>query len=364
MDRSESVRRLAWLDEPAFGRVGQTARDELPTYSDLLLLVVVDDDTRSDGRLAIRMSGEPRLGVMRLVDAAGEPLDAEFDIEPASYGVDVVLHSRAGGRTAVAGRNVDYFSALELMLARFGSVEAWIRSVEVDSVVARQLPASERLIPLDYPIPLTNQSDMLALRRQITEGQRKVAYIGTSVQHRGNSHKRIRIRVDLRSTQLDLQGVLALLQVTHDPSAPSRTYRRATANPAVRSADLYTFDPAARERALSSHARIQNGLVDHLDRLGVVAFSPNVDEPSFDVAWLIGSELYVAEVKSMSGLNVANQLRLGLGQVLHYRTLLHASYDRVTAVLAVEHEPDPIWHVVCRDAGVRLTWPSTWPDVM
>jgi hypothetical protein len=69
----------------------------------------------------------------------------------------------------------------------------------------------------------------------------------------------------------------------------------------------------------------------------------------------------VAEIKSLNGANVERQLRLGLGQVMQYRTMLSRSGVVAQAVLAVEHPVDPLWIDVCSSAGVILTWPSEWP---
>lgn len=63
----------------------------------------------------------------------------------------------------------------------------------------------------------------------------------------------------------------------------------------------------------------------------------------------------IVEVKSLSGADEAQQLRLGLGQVLDYRARLRPQ----RAVLAVEHEPsDPHhWTHISRDVGIELVWP-------
>ena len=68
----------------------------------------------------------------------------------------------------------------------------------------------------------------------------------------------------------------------------------------------------------------------------------------------------MAEVKSLNHVNEVRQLRLGLGQVLHYRSLFSASVPDVRAVLAVEYEPtDPDWVALCHGHGVELVWPGS-----
>ena len=49
--------------------------------------------------------------------------------------------------------------------------------------------------------------------------------------------------------------------------------------------------------------------------------------PQFDLAWTIGETLVICEVKTTGGDQV-KQLRLGLGQLLHYRAQSHARHTR------------------------------------
>ncbi len=301
---------------------------------------------------------------MRFIADSGAPLDAEFDIEATPTGVEIVLHSRQGSANTLTRRNVDYFVALETLLGRLKTIDARILSVAVDSLVARRLPVRDRIIPLEYPIALASAKDLGAVRRRITEGQRKVAWTGSATSHRGNNHKRIRIAVDLVTAPTDLRTLMRVLQVMDQPSASAgQQYREAKPNPAVRPGELFTFDPEARERALAAHARTQNALAAYVRSRGWTPLSPTVDDPDFDLAWRVGSTVYVAEVKSLSGLNPTHQLRLGIGQVLHYRSQLKPTADSVIGVLAVELPPDPVWLNVCGDADVLLTWPPRWRGV-
>jgi hypothetical protein len=299
---------------------------------------------------------------MRLVDDHGVLLDAEFDIEPVRNGVDIILHSRSGGAGSARHRNPDYFRALETLLARLASIDAQILSIAVDSRVARELPVDHRVIDLIYPLRPSREPDLEMLRRRITEGQRTIASRGTPALHRGNNHKRIRIMVDLVTDPTDMRGFLDALRAegaTPDPG--TRVYRPATPDPTVRPADLFTFDPQTRERALAAHAGVQNGLAEHVESIGFWPFSPTGDEPDFDLAWRRDNTLYVAEVKSLSGVSATHQLRLGLGQVLQYRTQLRRGHADVVGVLAVEFDPGGAWQDTCAEVDIVLTWPSDWP---
>jgi hypothetical protein len=100
-----------------------------------------------------------------------------------------------------------------------------------------------------------------------------------------------------------------------------------------------------------------------LSERGLIPLSPT-GSPNYDLAWLDGSRLFVAEVKSLTATNETQQLRLGLGQVLDYRAML-ARRREVVPVLVVEREPsDERWLGLCRDVGVILTWPPGFHSLL
>lgn len=301
---------------------------------------------------------------MWLVDEQGNRLDGEFDVEFADAGIDIVLHSRSGSNKSGQERNAEYFAVLERLLQSLASVDAKIDTIAVDSRQAQHLPMNERLIDLDYPLRLSPSMDAHRLRVQITEGQRTVASSVLSGRG-GNKHKRIRISVDLRDTGVEPSEIPLLLGAeVHTPSGfLGRRYSEARADPTVSPADVFTFDPSSRERALTGHARIQNALADFVRSMDCTPRSPATHEPDFDLAWSIGATAIVAEVKTLSGTNPVGQLRLGLGQVLHYRWALSELYGSCVAVLAVETRPPLPWVAICEHAGVTVTWPPHWPQL-
>lgn len=80
-----------------------------------------------------------------------------------------------------------------------------------------------------------------------------------------------------------------------------------------------------------------------------------------DLAWRQEGMPVVAEVKTLPRELDTHQLRLGLGQVLEYRTAAQRSADvPVAAVLWVERAPidGELWVETCRSAGVMLCWPG------
>lgn len=91
--------------------------------------------------------------------------------------------------------------------------------------------------------------------------------------------------------------------------------------------------------------------------------TPLYGEPqlNFDISWTDAHATYVVEVKSLTLQNQADQITLGLGQVLDYRWTYSAAQPDVTikAVLVTETEPiDARWVDVCAAVGVLLTWPE------
>ncbi len=67
----------------------------------------------------------------------------------------------------------------------------------------------------------------------------------------------------------------------------------------------------------------------------------------------------MVEVKSITRLNEAHQVRLGLGQVVDDAASLEAAGHHVVPVLATSVEVTPgRWDRACARAGVRLVAPS------
>jgi hypothetical protein len=121
------------------------------------------------------------------------------------------------------------------------------------------------------------------------------------------------------------------------------------------------YDPAERDRATATHRRLENWLLDRLEREGIRPLDPQ-GSVEFDLAWLErDGSLTVCEVKSTSG-HEDGQIRLGLGQVLHYAARLRSGWPRsINPVLFIEDDPsDPVWLPLCDEHGVVLSWPAAW----
>jgi hypothetical protein len=121
-------------------------------------------------------------------------------------------------------------------------------------------------------------------------------------------------------------------------------YRREDEEIAVGQRDPAEIDPALIERGLRGHRATQNQLADAVRARRLQPRSHRPGEPNFDLAWMSGDNVFVAEVKSTTDMNEEKQLRLGLGQVLRYRQVLALQHSdkTVIAVLVAEREPiDP-----------------------
>lgn len=143
-----------------------------------------------------------------------------------------------------------------------------------------------------------------------------------------------------------------------------RSYRRSNETLEPRPRTPADYDPDAVGRGHRSHARLQNALHDHLVSKRIQPGQHAPSDPQFDLGWWHQSSFFVAEVKSLTPANADRQLRLGLGQVLHYRHLLLDRVRTVIAVLAVEYDPGPTWGALCKDLGVRLVWPDGWSGLI
>ncbi|MFN8519593.1 MAG: hypothetical protein U0667_09480 [Chloroflexota bacterium] len=141
-------------------------------------------------------------------------------------------------------------------------------------------------------------------------------------------------------------------------------YRLADEAPQRRPARPFEVDPSELDRASGSHARIQNALSAWIVGRELKPHRWDGGPAQFDIAWFDGTTLFVAEVKSLTEANETRQLRLGLGQVLHYQALLRATVPDVRAVLAVERAPtDRGWEALCAAHGVALVWPGRFDDL-
>jgi hypothetical protein len=118
--------------------------------------------------------------------------------------------------------------------------------------------------------------------------------------------------------------------------------------------DFVDAEYNALERAVRSHALIQNA-VAAAAAAELEPWSPSGTAPAFDIAVSSGDgRVFVVEVKSATPENLELQLRIGLGQVLHYTHMLRSHAQVVIPVLAIELRPDESWAELLLELGVGL----------
>ncbi len=148
----------------------------------------------------------------------------------------------------------------------------------------------------------------------------------------------------------------------------SEIYRVANQDMTISWGKSFRLPTKALEHSSRAHARVQNSLGVWLKSKKLKPFSPNAGHLArFDIAWKHRGRLHVCEVKSLNRVNEDQQLRLGFGQVLHYKQLLEQSEKtRVQAVLAVEREPSDskTWLKLAKNHGVKLVWKATFKDLL
>lgn len=127
--------------------------------------------------------------------------------------------------------------------------------------------------------------------------------------------------------------------------------------------DLVADGYVALERAVQSHAQIQNAVAQAGNEIGLKPWSPALAGPAFDVALSYGdTHVFVVEVKSATAENLEFQLRIGLGQVLRYAHQLRSDAYKIHPVIAIELRPDDSWVSLLQDLGVGLLVRDSIPE--
>jgi hypothetical protein len=118
--------------------------------------------------------------------------------------------------------------------------------------------------------------------------------------------------------------------------------------------DLSSLDAATRV-----HAATQNAVADLVTSRGLRPLSPDRGEVAFDVAWRCQRGVVVCEVKGVTGTNRRQQVRLGLGQVLDYRSATSGKEPgNVQAVIVISESPAEHEVAFCAAVDVVVTAPE------
>ncbi|MGW6789189.1 hypothetical protein [Streptomyces chartreusis] len=119
------------------------------------------------------------------------------------------------------------------------------------------------------------------------------------------------------------------------------------------------LDLAHLDKGTKAHESTIAALIEHLARQCIELRRHARNAPRFDAGWSRGEDVFIAEVKSLTGASEDQQLRLGIGQVLDYahQLRLARTCGRMRPVLVLEKEPtDPRWTSLAEASGILLTW--------
>lgn len=113
------------------------------------------------------------------------------------------------------------------------------------------------------------------------------------------------------------------------------------------------------EKATNAHIRTQNSIAKLIRQFGLAPRSPKVT-PEYDIAFRTEGELWVIEVKSLPIQAEVSQVRIGIGQVLHYKAQLQVNNPKVIvkAILALERKPNflSLWQSICNECNILLVY--------
>ncbi|WP_084495891.1 HNH endonuclease [Nocardia shimofusensis] len=154
---------------------------------------------------------------MKVIDASGRPLDAEYSVEPERDRLALILESSSGRGTGQPRRNGEYGPALELLIERLKQQEAVLVSALVDSRSTLSLPEAARRL-IDRPVELSGVVDIPAFCKGLREAQRPIGQKSAATK-RGNNVKRIRLVVQVQGYGPQDHDLLATDLATADETS-------------------------------------------------------------------------------------------------------------------------------------------------
>jgi hypothetical protein len=156
-------------------------------------------------------------------------------------------------------------------------------------------------------------------------------------------------------------GIIVNDYRVHAPGQVGGAYRQASQTaPDEHFPASAAGDPDASGAGWVEHNTTQNQIARIVAAQGWTPRSPRGEEPRYDLAWVRGQTIWVAEVKSVTSQNEERQLRTAIGQVLRYRQKLTAGGHDVQAVIVTSRPPSDLsWDALCQHEGIILAWPDT-----
>lgn len=108
--------------------------------------------------------------------------------------------------------------------------------------------------------------------------------------------------------------------------------------------------------ATHEHAETQNLLARFLRDRGIEPLSPRRVDPQFDAGWPSDDGLVIAEIKSVHTRNMVEQVRLGVGQLLHYghQVAVRTNGSCPSLVLVTSRRITPDLEAFCRRNDIHV----------
>lgn len=113
------------------------------------------------------------------------------------------------------------------------------------------------------------------------------------------------------------------------------------------------------DEATEAHESTVDALIHHLALQHIGVCTPARNAPRFDAGWSRGEDVFIAEVKSLTGAIEDQQIRLGIGQILDYVHQLKSArtFGRIRPVLVLEKRPTDLrWSSLAEANSILLTW--------
>jgi 5-methylcytosine-specific restriction protein A len=197
---------------------------------------------------------------VRLFNADGSELNADFFVERDGDRLAVILESYSGGDHSRPPRNPEYRKALRLMIGRLQGLSATLVDALIDSrdTQRAETPESERRL-IEAPIPLASEVGPDRIYTLLTSGQRRLA-VSPRATGPGNGTRRIRLRLAVPGYEsydsARLERALAIVDGggeyrSADEPDPGRTYDEGSVTQVK--VNRYERDPRAREACLAHY---------------------------------------------------------------------------------------------------------------
>ena len=121
----------------------------------------------------------------------------------------------------------------------------------------------------------------------------------------------------------------------------------------------WEYDPSEKDKSTNEHKKLENWMIRKLEKKGIESKDPNDNNIQYDLGWEEDNKIWICEAKSTIN-NETEQLRLGIGQILHYlySSKKYNNEKETNGVLLVSKKPsEEVWNQICEENSICLIWP-------